>query len=366
MTIARELPPGLRPQYLLNKWNGRDEFVAGRMRELPHDPATGELTATRREVIAAFREIELMTRWPVDRAYLFRMTRGRIDVRALAIGRLQLQLDMRAALDDPEQLARLAEHLGIAEALDRFPRTRRLVIVPHDAIAGVPFAALPVGGAPLCARVAIAQIDRLERLQRRRWFYRLERGVAIGLDDYRGSGARDLAAAECEARDVAAALRGEALVGDRATCDAMSAAVRGAGWVHVAAHGAADAADPANSGIVLRDRAGHRTLALRELRQIEAERLSLVTLATCRSADAPVLPGGARICIPSALLDAGARGVIAALWPIEDGPSVEVMAALYARLRRKRPSVALAEMQAALRERPAHQWGVNIQVDVHA
>jgi hypothetical protein len=418
--IAGELPPVLRTQYLLNKWNGRDEYVAGRMRELPHDDATGEITATRREKIAAFREIELITRWPVDRAfgergaeqllhetsdaharwvrelqaaaasqrrlrgftlrsplslwrlprrtlvlhyhvlpdrtYLFRMARGHIDVRALPIGRLQLQRDMHAAASDPAQLAELAEHTGIAEARADFPRARRLVIVPHDAIAGVPFAALPVRGVPLCAQVAIAQIDRLERLQRRGWFHRIGSGVAIGLGDYRGTGERDLAAAEPEATAVAAALGGAALTGDGATCDAMTAAMRGAAWIHVAAHGATDAADPASSGIVLRHGAGHRILALRELRQIAAPELQLVTLATCRSADAAVLPGGARICIPSALLDAGARGVIAALWPIDDAPSVEVMTALAHRLRRERPSVALAGMQAELSSRPARHW----------
>jgi CHAT domain-containing protein len=136
----------------------------------------------------------------------------------------------------------------------------------------------------------------------------------------------------------------------------MLGALRDAAWVHVAAHGVAHAADPAGSGILLRDGAGYRTLPLRELRRVERARPWLVTLATCRSADAPVLPGGARICIPSALLDAGARGVIAALWPIEDASSVTLMEALYQRLRDEPPSVALARMQAELRARPAHQW----------
>lgn len=418
--IAGELPPVQRSQYLLNKWNGRDEFVAGRMRELRRDDDTDVITAHRRDVCRAFRDIELLTHWPVDqafgdhgaeqllhetsdaharwvhelqaassrrqlrgfqlrsplslwrlprrtlvlhyhvlpdRSYLFRMVRGHIDVRVLRIGRLQLQFNMQRAVGDPERLRWLATHTGIAEALEDFPGTRRLVIVPHDAIAGVPFAALPVDGEPLCTRrIAISQIDRLERLQRRRWFRKTGRGVAIGLASYRGSGAKDLPDAEREARTVAAVLGGEPRVGDQSTCDAMCAALRDAAWVHVAAHGAVDAADPAGSGILLRDGAGYRTLALRELRRIEAARPWLVTLATCRSADAPVLPGGARICIPSALLDAGARGVIAALWPIDDAPSVELMEALYRRLRDERPSVALARMQAELRARPAHQW----------
>jgi CHAT domain-containing protein len=50
--------------------------------------------------------------------------------------------------------------------------------------------------------------------------------------------------------------------------------------------------------------------------------------------------------LPTALLDAGVRGVIASLWPVEDQPSVEIMTALYRRLRTEPPAIALARMQA--------------------
>lgn len=68
------------------------------------------------------------------------------------------------------------------------------------------------------------------------------------------------------------------------------------------------------------------------------------------------MSGGERICLPTALLDAGARGVIAALWRVDDEPSVKVMMTLYRRLQLEPPSLALARTQAELRQRPAHQW----------
>jgi CHAT domain-containing protein len=60
-----------------------------------------------------------------------------------------------------------------------------------------------------------------------------------------------------------------------------------------------------------------------------------------------------RVSLPTALLDASAWGVIASLWPVEDEPSVTVMRALYTQLRRHRPAVALARMQAEMVQQPA-------------
>jgi len=450
--IAGELAPADRALYLLNKWNGRDELVAAKLRELlaARVPAR---PPRRREVCRVFREVDLLTHWPVDQAfgdrdaakllhstsdvaaawvreqllapapdrrggftlrsplslwrvpartlvlhyhvladrtYVFRIARGHIDVVPLPIGRLHLRMDMRPLLASPNDLAELArrhidlvplpigqlhprmdmrpqlaspndlaelaEHTGIADALARFPRTRHLVIVPHDAIANVPFAALPVGGQPLCTRVALSQLDRLDRLRRRRWRRGARRCVSVGLSSYAGSGAGDLAAAEREACAVAALTGGQAVTGDAATCDGVLGALREAPCVHIAAHGTVDRDDPARSGILLRDGAGYRTLTLHELRRTDASRVQLAILATCRSADSAVLPGGHRICLPTALLDAGARGVIASLWPVDDEPSVAIMETLYRRLRTERPSVALAATQAEMRDRPASQW----------
>ncbi|HEX7841816.1 MAG TPA: CHAT domain-containing protein, partial [Kofleriaceae bacterium] len=417
--IARELPPVERGLYLTNKWNGRDELVAARLRELLDGGAAGPRTPSQRELCQVFREIDVLTHWAIDhafgdrraealldatsdeivpwiretllalptqrggfrmrsplslwrlpartlvlhyhvlpdRTYLFRIARGHIDMVPLPLGRVHLRTDMRALLDDPEALACLARDAGVAGALERFPGIRRLVIVPHDAMANLPFAALPVGGEPLCTQVAISQLDRLERLRRRRWFRRSGRCVSVGLSSYAGSDARDLPAAEDEAHAVAGlAGAGSILTGDAASCDGVLEALRGAARVHIAAHGSFRPDDPGQNGILLRDGGGYRTLSLHELRREPLKRLQLVTLATCRSAESALLPGGERICLPTALLDAGARGVIAALWPVDDTASVEVMTTLYRHLRTERPSVALARTQAELQDRPRQQW----------
>lgn len=412
--IAGELDPASRTLYLMNKWNGRDEFVAGRMKDLLSDASGQPRQPRRREVVRAFREIEALTRWPIDeafgehdaarlagnatsdmvmewlaerlplagrragargfelrsalglwwfpartlvlhyhvlpdRTYLFRIARRHLDVVVLPVGRVHLRIDMSASVEDRAQLAWLTAQLGIADALDRCRGIRRLVIVPHDAVANVPFAALPVRGGALCEHVAISQIDRLSRL--RRWRRRRSAGrfVAVGLSRYTGSGHVDLPQTEAEARAVAEVLGAgshETLIGATATCDGVRAALPGATHLHMAAHGLFDSTRPAHSGVVLRDGDGYRTLTLHELRRLDLRRMQLATLATCRSAQSAQLPGRERICLPTALLDAGARGVIASLWPVEDQPSVEIMTSLYQHLRTEPPATALARMQA--------------------
>jgi hypothetical protein len=421
--IAGELDPENRAAFLMNKWNGRDELVTARVRELLR-AADGQPRRPRRgELCRAFREIDELTHWPVDdalgdrdaatlasdatpdrvlawvrerldgapararaqrgisirsvlslwrvpartlilhyhvlpdRTYLFRIARRHIDVAILPVGRVHLAMDMREVADDAERLRWLAAHTGIAEAIARFDGIRRLVIVPHDAMAGVPFAALPIGDRRLCAITPITQIDRLMRLQRRRARPRTGPFLSVGRTSYQGSGHPDLPCAEREAAAVAKALGCSDEPRREATRLGVLAELPNAARFHIAAHGQFDTTDPARSGIVLGDGAGgYATLTLRELRLADLRRLQLATLATCRSAEHAKLPGRERICLPIALLDAGARGVIASLWPVEDEPSVELMTALYQELRTQPPARALAAMQVRMGQHPVRQW----------
>lgn len=411
--IAAELGVGRRASFMRNKWSGRDELVEHLLRTtlrkttlaqrdlcrtfrdidlLTHQPIDEALgatdamlagDATDREVQAwldgdaararartsrtsgiAIRSPWSLWRIPArtlilhyhvlpDRTFLFRIARRHIDVEILPYGRLHLALDMRAALDDDEQLRCLASSIGVADAIARFPGVDRLVIVPHDAVASVPFAALPIGDRRLCEVAPIVQIDRIARLRRRAWRWRSGRLLAIGRKHYRDGDLPDLESAEEEARSVVEISGGADPPLLDATRERVLAGLPGSQRLHVAAHGVFDAMQPARSGIVLgREGGGYDTLTLRELRNVDLRALRLATLATCRSAEHAQLPGRERVCLPTALLDAGARGVIASLWPVEDEPSVDVMRALYAELRANRPAVALARMQAALVRQP--------------
>jgi len=420
--IANELDPERRAQFMMNKWSGRDEVVTARIGKILKTADGKDRRPSRRELCRAFHDIDQLTHWPVgealgdagaatlardadadivrrwvrarreapvqrsrheialpsalnlwwfpprtlllhyhvlpDRTYLFRIARRHIDVRILRIGRLHLGVDMRNAIEDKELLGWLAEYTGIRDAIDCFPGIRRLAIVPHDAMANVPFAALPVGGRPLCTVAPIVQVDRLMRLARRRRRPRPGIFLSAGRMSYRGSTLASLPSAELEAAAVVEAFGTPGTVVRDATRQGVLAALPSAARLHVAAHGVFDADDPARSGIVLGDGAGgYDTLTLSELRRADLRGLQLATLATCRSAVQAQLPGRARICLPTALLDAGARGVIASLWPVEDDPSFELMPALYRKLRTLPPAQALATVQREMSEsHPARHW----------
>lgn len=425
--VAGELDAMTRTAYLMNKWNGRDELVAGLVRELLADDAGQHRRPRRREILHVFREVDKLTHWPIDdafeeddarklagnatldmvlgwlterrssasahaspqrgfalrstlslwwfpartlvlhyhvlpdRTYVFRIARRHLDVMVLPIGRVHLQMDMRSLVDDREQLRWLSTHLGVADSLDKFRDLRRLVIVPHDAIANIPFAVLPVRDGALCERVAITQLDRMSRLRRCSRRTSVGRFVTVGLSSYFGSGQFDLPETETEVRAVATALglgTVDLYTDAAATCTGVRTALPGATHMHIAAHGHFDHTRPADSGVLLRDGNGYATLTLHELRKLDLRHMQLATLATCRSAESAQLPGRERICLPTALLDGGARGVIASLWPVEDEASVEIMTALYQRLRTETPATALAHMQTAQHKagRCARNW----------
>lgn len=73
---------------------------------------------------------------------------------------------------------------------------------------------------------------------------------------------------------------------------------------------------------------------------------ALVVLSACHGASAEVLPGEELISLSWALLAAGASGVLATLWPIEDAGSQPFMERFYAQLGQTGdPCVALAQTQ---------------------
>lgn len=408
---ASELEPAHRAAFMMNKWNGRDERVALQIGEVLRGPSPPK----RRKLCQTFREIEEITHWPIvdalrgsnlaaeaasnlvgrwvmerqstkvdlrggvevgslwdlwwfpartlvlhyhvlpDRTYLFAIARRRIELSILPIGRIHLTETMSQLVSRAEDMKWLAEHTGIVAALRRFPAVKRLVIVP-DAMASIPFAALRVDDKPLCAHMPIVFVDRLARLQRRPRLPPHGKLLSFGRTDY-GASLPSLAYAEEEATEIATLGGGEAR--PAATCQQLERELVTAGRAHVAAHGIFDATDPSKTGIVLGDEnGGIATITLRQLRSMNLHKLRLATLATCDSAEHARLPGHERICLPTAFLDAGAHGVIASLWAVNDAGSVPVMKSLYSRLRNRPASLALAETQIALAEQgvAAKDW----------
>jgi tetratricopeptide (TPR) repeat protein len=165
-----------------------------------------------------------------------------------------------------------------------------------------------------------------------------------------GNPTGDLPGATDEAQKVAQFLEVAPLIGSEATVDRVRRALRAARVVHLAAHARFDSSSPLASPILLAD----GTLAVRDLIG-EWSPAELVVLSACESG-VGALVGGEVAGLAHALLRSGAHGVVASLWPVDDGSTATLMARFYGLLREGvEPAAALARAMQHTREQP--DWG---------
>ncbi len=268
----------------------------------------------------------------------------------------------------------------------------RLLFVPSGSLQRVPFAALPsLDGDPLVesfevsaipsAAVAVALAEQPRRNPVSTPVriladpvYRPSDSRLAGAPARKGPGQVDRAATGLErlprlrfsGREAEAVAE---IVGPRATqelgFDATKAAVvalesHQIGILHIAAHTVLNDNDPEQSGIVfsLFDRQGRGQegfLSLPEIHRLDLE-AELVVLSACSTALGKELTGEGLLSLTRGFLAAGAAGVVASLWPVDDRATAELMEHFYAALwDAQHPAAALraAQLQLASNER----WG---------
>jgi tetratricopeptide (TPR) repeat protein len=225
------------------------------------------------------------------------------------------------------------------------PGITRLVLVPDGALHRLPFAALTdeKGGA-LLTHYEIAVAPSVEDalgaaigVSRRRNGTTDDRALVIGAPANMPTMPRStdrwgaLPGARAEARSVAGMLRGGALMdGGDATRDRIVQRLsEGGQLLHIATHAVADPDSYEGSGIVVQSTATHDGLF--DLSDFSAQALpfDLVVLSACASGDGVLLSGQALHGLVSTALDAGARGVLATRWRVEDAAIVPYMEAFY-------------------------------------
>ncbi len=142
-------------------------------------------------------------------------------------------------------------------------------------------------------------------------------------------GAREEAAA---IQRIAGAERARILVGPEATRIGLSAGLDSAEILHIAAHAWADDRSPLFSGIQLAGGPGTSgRLEAHEVLRLDL-RFKLVVLSGCETACGPLRRGEGLDSLARSFLLAGARGVVASLWRVDDSAS-KLMERFYAGLR---------------------------------
>jgi CHAT domain-containing protein len=101
--------------------------------------------------------------------------------------------------------------------------------------------------------------------------------------------------------------------------------------IHFAAHAVANAESPLNSAVILSKTGDEYKLYAKDLLQ-QPLQADLVTISACHSAGARSYSGEGLLGFTWAVLQAGARNVVAGLWNADDAATAELMGEFYARL----------------------------------
>jgi CHAT domain-containing protein len=314
--------------------------------------------------------------------------------------------DPRAATSDRRAAARLSDLL-LAPVADRLAG-QRLAIVADGALHYLPFAALPdpaAPGDPLLARHEVVVLPSASALavQRKALAGRppATKVLAVladpvfGPPDPRLSGARaasgpvaapsTLAAREPVFRGApsegllldrlgwsrweAEAIAGHAAAGEvrvELGFDADLDAVRAGGLrdhriVHFATHGIVDSEHPELSALVLslydaRGNPRDGLLRLPEIYRLDLD-ADLVVLSGCRTALGREVRGEGLVGLTRGFFAAGARSLVATLWPVQDRAAADLMDRFYRHLldpdHPLPPAAALRAAQLELMRRPA-------------
>jgi CHAT domain-containing protein len=135
-----------------------------------------------------------------------------------------------------------------------------------------------------------------------------------------------------------------ALVGGEATEAAVIEAAGRSGLVHVAAHGVRYPVYGGSAALLLSPPAGDREeenagaslLTEGEIAVLDLSGTELVFVSSCESAIGEEGERARGYGIGGAFLEAGAKSVVATLWPVEDAAAKELAGAFYANLLRER------------------------------
>jgi len=276
-----------------------------------------------------------------------------VSVRLAPIDSLAPRIERFAAFVQAGRvMAPLADQLSaalIAPVLAALPTTvRRLIIVPDGELHRLPFAALshPSSDA-LIAHIELAIAPSVDDalgsavgFARPRWNDVAPRPLIVGAPQTmpRLPGTErtwePLPGARDEVRGVQALLAGaEILDGSDVTRAALMTRLASGGPVlHVATHAVADPTSFERTGLIVQPSAADGGLF--DLAALSAQPLAfdLVVLSACSSGEGVLLAGQALQGMVSAALDAGARGVVATRWRLDDAAIVPHMTRFYTAL----------------------------------
>jgi tetratricopeptide (TPR) repeat protein len=314
---------------------------------------------TWRPVAAALRPGEVLLEWAflgedllgwaVTRNGLARFFSERVPVREFNLELRRYREACGRPDGDPAGSGEAIAARLLAPFAEPLARADRVLVVPHGAAHGIPFAALPFAGEPLGARRTVVHLPSASVLP----FLgngALPPGRVSALVVGNPSG--ELEHAEREACRVAALLGTPPLIGLAATKEAVRDGLRGKDVLHFATHARLDERAPLASGLEL---AFGEELSLHEWMGLRVD-AALVVLSACETGRGEATGGDDVLGLARGILAAGARATVVSLWAVDDTATALVMSRFYQELRAGRGAgAALQAAQAWLRTADARE-----------
>ncbi|MCP4548030.1 MAG: tetratricopeptide repeat protein [bacterium] len=235
----------------------------------------------------------------------------------------------------------------------------RLIVIPHDVLHTLPFAALlDQGQHPLAARFTLSTAPSISSLAPE-ILNRNENGGQLLALGNPSTAASPLPHAEAEAIAVAGLYpRSTLFTGAQASEAALRGNVEGADVIHLATHGTLDPVNPLFSTLLLAgeetDAANDGQLQVREVFDLDLSDANLVVLSACETALGEQSQGDELVGLSRAFMYAGTPVVVASLWPVEDAATGALMLAFHRRVQDGQgAAAALAQAQAEIRDQDA-------------
>lgn len=200
-----------------------------------------------------------------------------------------------------------------------------LVLCPSGFLSGLPLHALEVEGVPLIERNPVVYTPSLSVL--RHCLIRSSDQAELNSRPVLfGDPTSDRPAAAAFVQQLEKLMGLKAFRGAEVTREIFLRHADGASMIHYQGHAMHDRGDALSSYLELAD---NQKLTARELFDLQAFEVNLVTLAACESGVNVIEPGDEPLGLVPAFLTAGARSVLASLWKVEDKAAAACMRGFY-------------------------------------
>jgi CHAT domain-containing protein/Tfp pilus assembly protein PilF len=298
-----------------------------------------------------------------EKTLAFIITRRTFKVVELRVKETELEaaLNQFRAFDNlaethPEALRRL--YGWLVAPLSGELSTRVIGIVPHGLLHYLPFAALTDGQEYFGDEKTLYTVPSASLLRFIGQKRKASSNELLALSQSRAEGLPLLQYADAEVKSVAALYKTKPLIGKAATESVFRRRADKFNILHIAAHAQLNPLSPLFSRIVLSPSPkDDGLLEVRDIYNLDLERVSLVVLSACDTELGPRSRGDDIVGLNRAFIYAGSPTIIASLWSVDDEATGNLMMSFYRQLRQgKSKAVALQLAQRDVRAKKQHPY----------